>query len=195
MAYPVIAGAGENASTLHYIENSADLAGNDLVVVDAGCEYKGYASDITRTLPISGRFWGKAAEIHGVVQDMQEACIAAAKPGKPFYELHVLAADIALDGLLELGILMGNREKIRRQGTVSAFFPHGLGHHVGLEVHDVSGDLPLMGVGAKGKMGAGAKRETMSAKGLVGLMDAEETATRSMAPLEPGMVVTIEPGM
>lgn len=195
MAYPVIAGAGENASTLHYIENSADLAGNELVVVDAGCEYKGYASDITRTLPVSGRFKGKAAKIYQVVQDMQEACIDAAKPGKPFYELHVLAADIALDGLLELGVLKGDREKIRRQGTVSAFFPHGLGHHVGLEVHDVSGDLPLMSAGAKTTLGARTKREILSTKSLIGLMDGEEMASRPRSSLEPGMVVTIEPGM
>lgn len=195
MAYQVIAGAGENASTLHYIDNNADLEGNDLIVVDAGCEYRGYASDITRTLPIGGEFKGKAAEIHAIVQDMQEACIKAAKPGKPYYELHVLAADIALDGLLELGILKGDREKIRRQGTVSAFFPHGLGHHVGLEVHDVSGDLPLMSADAKATMGIGAKREVVSAKSLIGMMNDDVTATRPRAPLEPNMVVTIEPGI
>ena len=197
MAYDVIAGAGVNASTLHYNQNNTDLEGNDVVLVDAGCEYKGYASDITRTLPLRGKFEGKAKAIYDIVEEMQEACIAAAKVGKYYYELQVLAADIALDGLLKLGILKGDRETIRWQGTVAAFFPHGLGHHVGLEVHDVDAGLLLGGVPSKSAFGG--KRAPMSLESLVGLLtlDTRDAASESRLRmrLEPNMVLTIEPGV
>ncbi|KAG6040004.1 hypothetical protein E4U41_001726, partial [Claviceps citrina] len=142
-AYPVIAGAGSNGSTLHYGANNAPLAGKQTVVLDAGCEWDCYASDITRTLPISGSFPPRAAAIHAIVQRMQDECIRQVAPGKLWSDIHLLAADIGMRGLLELGILKGPPEDVARAGTMAAFFPHGLGHHVGLEVHDVSGSLPL----------------------------------------------------
>ena len=194
MAYAVIAGAGVNAATLHYIENNQPLEGNELMVMDAGCEWNGYASDITRTLPISGTFKGKAAQIHSIVQDMQEACIRRALAGKKYYDLNVLAARIAVDGLLELGILKGDREAIWNQGTVGAFFPHGLGHHVGLEVHDVHGDSPLLHAW-DGAHAMEAKKEAMTGEGLLRLMGGEGMFAVPRQALEPNMIVTIEPGM
>ncbi|GAO18222.1 hypothetical protein UVI_02022880 [Ustilaginoidea virens] len=142
-AYPIIAGSGRNASTLHYTANNAPLEGKQSVVIDAGCEWECYASDITRTLPLSGSFTPRAGAIHAIVQRMQDECIREVRPGKLWREIHLLAASIGLDGLLNLGILKGHRDEIARAGTVAAFFPHGLGHHVGLDVHDVSSTLPL----------------------------------------------------
>ncbi|EQL02637.1 Peptidase M24, structural domain protein [Ophiocordyceps sinensis CO18] len=143
-AYGAIAGAGANAATLHYVDNDAPLVGSQLVLVDAGCEWDCYASDVTRTMPLSGSFSPRAAAVHAIVQRMQEECIARVRPGAVYYHLHLHAAAVALTGLLQLGILRGHRDDIARAGTVAAFFPHGLGHHVGLEVHDVDGGFPLL---------------------------------------------------
>ncbi|GAB1320475.1 hypothetical protein MFIFM68171_10685 [Madurella fahalii] len=144
-AYPVIAASGRAASTLHYIGNDQPLAGRQLVVLDAGTEWNCYASDITRTFPITGRFSPEAAAVYAVVDRMQRECIARVRPGVPFYALHLHACILAVGGLMKLGILRGGTpSEIFRQGTVAAFFPHGLGHHVGLEVHDVSGRARLL---------------------------------------------------
>ncbi|KAG5942813.1 hypothetical protein E4U53_007157 [Claviceps sorghi] len=143
-AYPVIAGAGSNGATLHYGSNDAPLENKQCLVLDAGCEWNCYASDITRTLPISGSWSPKAAAIHAIVQRMQDECIRQVRPGTVWRDLHLLAAEIGMDGLLALGILKGPRDEVARAGTMAAFFPHGLGHHVGLDVHDVSGTLALV---------------------------------------------------
>lgn len=146
-AYEVIAASGENASTLHYIKNDEPLEGRQLMCLDAGCEWECYASDVTRTFPISGAWPSKEAkEIYDLVQNMQTACISRLAPGVRFLDLHVLAHQIAIQGLMNLGILRnGDPEEIYRAGTSRAFFPHGLGHHLGLEVHDV-GQKSLMAV-------------------------------------------------
>lgn len=153
-AYPVIAGAGINAATLHYEENSAPLDGNQLLVLDAGCEWGCYASDVTRTLPIGGTFQSKEArEIYQIVHKMQSQCIMRAIPGKVYYELHVLANRIVALELSRLGILKSptsangesmDIETLLLTGVTAAFFPHGLGHHVGLETHDVTGKERLL---------------------------------------------------
>ncbi|RFU76856.1 xaa-pro aminopeptidase [Trichoderma arundinaceum] len=199
-AYPIIAGSGANASTLHYEENDQPLEGKELVVLDAGCEWNCYASDITRTLPLRGRFSTKGAAVYNLVQQMQEECIAAIKPGVKFYQLHLHAAAVGLRGLLKLGILKGDANEIARAGTISAFFPHGLGHHVGLEVHDVAGSLPLMILLNLGL--EGGKREMISAETLTAmrLYDDEVVPERTKAVrerqvLEPNMIVTVEPGI
>ncbi|CAK7236711.1 hypothetical protein SCUCBS95973_009700 [Sporothrix curviconia] len=142
-AYPVIAGSGPNAGVLHYFGNDEPLAGRQLVCLDAGAEWDLYASDVTRTFPISGTFTPEAAAIYSAVQRMQNEVFARFKPGAPFAYLHLHAAYVAAQELLRLGILKdGSPTEILAQGTISAFFPHGLGHHVGLEVHDVlSSDL------------------------------------------------------
>jgi Xaa-Pro dipeptidase len=144
-AYDIIAASGPNAGTLHYDENNQDFEDRQLMCLDAGCEYMLYASDITRTFPLSGKWPSKEAEdIYMLVQRMQETCIKRIAPGVRYLDLHVLAHQIAIDGLLNLGILHnGSREEIYKTGTSKAFFPHGLGHHVGLEVHDV-GQADLM---------------------------------------------------
>jgi len=124
-AYGIIAGSGENASTLHYEDNDQSLNGRQLVCLDAGCEWNCYASDITRTFPISGTFTEEAQNIYSLVQDMQEECIKRIKPGVVFHDLHVLAMDIAVMGLLKLGVLHnGNFRDVYSCGRI--FFPHGV---------------------------------------------------------------------
>ena len=187
-SYPVIAGAGINASTLHYGANDQPLKGKKVVVIDAGCEWDLYASDITRSLPIDGTWEGRSKEIHSLVQKMQDECISRIKPGVRFYKLHNLASEIAVDGLLDLGILQGDREEILKIGAGAAFFPHGLGHHVGLEVHDVTGKNRLM---TQGVSGMGKRLHIGSEQG--SLLHAQNY--RDGQALEPNMIVTIEPGM
>ncbi|RYP61036.1 hypothetical protein DL769_007899 [Monosporascus sp. CRB-8-3] len=140
-AYPVIAGSGANASTLHYESNDAPLAGRELVVVDAGAEWACYASDVTRTLPLGsgGKFSPRAQAIYDVVLRMQTECVARVRPGVAFRDLQLHATMVAVEGLLALGIFRRqfSADEIFRAGTGAAFFPHGLGHHVGLDVHDV----------------------------------------------------------
>ncbi|KAK1053515.1 hypothetical protein LTS16_001273 [Friedmanniomyces endolithicus] len=142
-AYSPIAGSGPNASILHYTANDADFGDAQLMVLDAGCEVDCYASDVTRSFPLNRSqpgHWpsGEAESVYKLVESVQEACIAEMKPGKSFVEISRLAFGMTLDGLLELGILRGEREAIKKVGTHFAFFPHGLGHHLGLEVHDVA---------------------------------------------------------
>lgn len=126
-AYGVIAGSGENASTLHYVTNDQPLEGRQLVCLDAGCEWECYASDVTRTFPISGTFTKEAKEIYDIVQEMQEECIKRIKPGVVYRDLHILAMRIAVRGLMKLGILRnGTFEEVLPTGV--AFFPHGVGN-------------------------------------------------------------------
>jgi Xaa-Pro dipeptidase len=124
-AYGIIAGSGENASTLHYVANNQPLEGRQLVCMDAGCEWECYASDVTRTFPISGTFTKEAQEIYNIVEDMQETCIKMVKPGVIYRDLHLLAMEIAVKGLMKLGVLHnGTLEEILPTGR--AFFPHGV---------------------------------------------------------------------
>lgn len=144
-AYDPIAASGPNAGTLHYDANNEDFGDRQLMCLDAGCEFELYASDVTRTFPLSGSWPSvESANIYKLVQRMQESCIKRLAPGVRYLDLHILAHQIAIDGLLKLGILHnGTSEEIYKAGTSRAFFPHGLGHHVGLEVHDV-GQKELM---------------------------------------------------
>ncbi|KAJ4310089.1 hypothetical protein N0V94_008621 [Neodidymelliopsis sp. IMI 364377] len=146
-AYDPIAASGHNAGTLHYDANNEDFDNRQLMCLDAGCEYELYASDITRTFPLAESWPSKEAEnIYKLVECMQESCIKRLAPGVRYLDLHILAHQIAIDGLLKLGILHnGTKEEIYNAGTSRAFFPHGLGHHVGLEVHD-AGQAELMSV-------------------------------------------------
>ena len=200
-AYHIIAGAGANASTLHYDANDQPLAGKELVVIDAGCEYNLYASDITRTLPVSGSYSAEGAAIYAIVERMQEECIAGVTPGRRFRELHVHAGLVAARGLHAIGLLKGDLAEVEASGVAGAFFPHGLGHHVGLEVHDVSGDQRLMssfgGVVARLE---GGKREMVTPAELAEMTRQERIAATAEEPvkhqhLQPGMIVTVEPGM
>ncbi|KAI7090867.1 putative Xaa-Pro aminopeptidase [Hortaea werneckii] len=142
-AYAPIAGSGPNGAILHYGANTADFDGAETLVLDAGCEVSCYASDVTRTVPINPTHPGKwpspeTEQIYALVEKVQEACIAQLRPGKAFTDIVALSRRMTLEGLLKLGILKGDVEEIEKWGTVSGFFPHGLGHHVGLDVHDVS---------------------------------------------------------
>jgi len=126
-AYGIIAGSGTNASTLHYVANNQDIAGRQLVCLDAGCEWDCYASDITRTFPITGTFSKEAQEIYSIVEEMQGRCIEQVKPGTVFLDLHRLAMEIGVKGLMKLGILHnGTYGEIAEAGTGRAFFPHGV---------------------------------------------------------------------
>lgn len=147
-AYAPIVASGPNAGTLHYGDNNQDFEDRQLICLDAGCEWQLYASDVTRTFPLSGDWPSEEAkQIYRLVQRMQETCIGRLAPGVRFLDLQILAHQIAIDGLISLGILHnGTREEIFKAGTSRAFFPHGLGHHIGLETHDVGQD-ELMSAG------------------------------------------------
>ncbi|KAI0016317.1 peptidase M24, structural domain-containing protein [Xylariomycetidae sp. FL0641] len=138
-AYPSIVASGRAAATLHYVHNNKDLAGKDLLLLDAGAEWRTYASDITRTFPISGRFSEKSRAIYEIVLQMQNDTIAMLKAGVSWDEVHLLAHKVAIDGLLSLGILKGDRKEILEARTSAAFLPHGLGHYLGMDTHDTGG--------------------------------------------------------
>ncbi|KAJ4289997.1 hypothetical protein N0V88_006798 [Collariella sp. IMI 366227] len=139
-AYHGIFAGGRAASTLHYVHNNAPLGGKQLLLLDAGCEWNCYASDITRTFPINGKFTPEARAIYDIVLKMQLECIAALRADVLWDEIHLLAHKIAIDGLLELGILKGDKEEILASRTSVAFFPHGLGHYLGMDTHDTGGN-------------------------------------------------------
>lgn len=186
-AYEIIAGSGENAATLHYVKNNEPLKGRQLVCLDAGAEWNCYASDVTRTFPLTG-YWpsAEARDIYHVVQTMQEECIKRIRRGVRFLDLHVIAHIWAIRGLMQLGILKGGDEfELRESGVSRIFFPHGLGHHVGLEVHDVS-EKPIM---------AQNNDYSMHSSIVPTVSFIPCTAIFSATPLEEGMVVTVEPGI
>ncbi|KAI0971219.1 peptidase M24, structural domain-containing protein [Xylaria arbuscula] len=138
-AYPSIVASGRSAATLHYVHNNKDLSGKDLLLLDAGAEWSTYASDITRTFPISGRFTEQSRAIYEIVLQMQNESIALLKDGVWWDDVHVRAHEVAIDGLLSLGILKGDRKEILEARTSSAFLPHGLGHYLGMDTHDTGG--------------------------------------------------------
>ena len=135
-AFPSILGGGENSCTLHYITNNGDLQNGDLLVVDIGAEYESYASDITRTIPISGKFSEEQAEIYNIVLKAQEAGIEECKPGVKFWEPGEAAVREIQKGLLKLGI-------IKRAYQYKKYFMHGTSHYLGLDVHDLGSYEPL----------------------------------------------------
>ena len=137
-AYPSIVGAGENATILHYIKNNDDLKNNDLLLIDAGAEYLGYASDITRTWPINGKFTDEQKEIYEVVLNCQKRCIDAVKPGVTINILQKLAVEEISKGLLKLGLVEGDLSTIIDEEKYKRYFMHGIGHFLGLDVHDTS---------------------------------------------------------
>ncbi|KAK0622735.1 putative Xaa-Pro aminopeptidase [Immersiella caudata] len=139
-AYHGIFASGRSAATLHYVHNNAPMADKLNLLLDSGAEWDCYASDITRTFPINGKFSKESREIYDIVLKMQLECIAALKEGVLWDDVHLLAHKIAIDGLLELGILKGDKEEILANRTSVAFFPHGLGHYLGMDTHDTGGN-------------------------------------------------------
>jgi Xaa-Pro aminopeptidase len=136
-AYSSIVGAGTNACVLHYRANAAQAKDGDLVLIDAGAEYRGYAADITRTFPVNGRFTKEQRALHDLVGDAQAAALAQARPGIPYETGHVAAVETLTEGLLRLGLLKGKLEKNLADGSYRRFYRHKTGHWLGLDVHDV----------------------------------------------------------
>lgn len=159
-AYTSIVASGANACVLHYIANNETLRDGDLLLIDAGCELDGYASDITRTFPVSGRFSGAQKAVYELVLAAQAAAMAEVKPGKRWNEPHDAAVKVLAQGMLDLKLLSGSVNEVLEKETYRQFYMHRTGHWLGLDVHD-AGDY---------------KREGQ------------------WRTLEPGMVLTVEPG-
>jgi Xaa-Pro aminopeptidase len=160
-SYEPIVGGGANACVLHYRANDATLRGGDLLLIDAGAEYQCYASDITRTFPVNGRFGAEQRALYDIVLAAQLAAIDEVRAGRPFDAYHEAAVRAITRGLLRLGLLGGTLEKNLREHSYRKFYMHKTGHWLGLDVHDV-GDYRIDG---------------------------------EFRVLEPGMVVTVEPGL
>jgi Xaa-Pro aminopeptidase len=160
-AYQPIVAGGANACVLHYVANDAELKDGDLVLIDAGCELDGYASDITRTFPVNGRFSPPQRAIYEVVLEAQAAAIAKARPGNAWNEPHEAALQVLTKGLIRLGILSGRPGRLIKEEAYKPYYMHRTGHWLGMDVHDV------------GRYKHNDKWRT----------------------LEPGMVLTVEPGL
>lgn len=135
-AYTSIVAGGANACVLHYVENSAKLADGDLLLIDAGCELDGYASDITRTFPVNGRFSGPQRAVYELVLAAQAAAIAAVKPGAHWNEPHDVAVKVLAQGFIDLKLLKGTLDGALERETYKQFYMHRTGHWLGLDVHD-----------------------------------------------------------
>ena len=136
-AYTSIVGAGANATILHYINNDGVLNDGELLLIDAGAEYRGYASDITRTFPINGRFTKAQRDIYDLVLETQMACVEMVRPGTSGDELKNHSIEMLTEGMVRLGLLKGDPKKLIEEEKYKQFYMHGLGHFLGLDVHDV----------------------------------------------------------
>ncbi|GMM85795.1 Xaa-Pro aminopeptidase [Pseudoalteromonas sp. MTN2-4] len=136
-AYGTIVGSGNNANILHYTENSDNLKAGDLVLIDSGCELEGYAADITRTFPVSGKFSEPQKTIYELVLKAQAAAFEHVKPGGTLVAANKAVMTEMTQGLIELGILSGELDTLVEKQACKAFYMHGLGHWLGLDVHDV----------------------------------------------------------
>lgn len=143
-AYGSIVGAGANACVLHYRANNAPAKDGELVLIDAGAEYRGYAADITRTFPVNGRFTKEQRLLHDLVGAAQAAALAQARPGVAYEAGHAAAVATLTEGLLRLGLLKGKLDKNIADGSYKRFYRHKTGHWLGLDVHDV-GDYRIDG--------------------------------------------------
>jgi Xaa-Pro aminopeptidase len=160
-AYPSIVGSGENGCILHYTENRDEIAEDDLLLIDAGAEYQGYASDITRTFPASGKFSTAQRQAYDLVLKAQLAAIEQVQPGNHWNDPHDAAVRVLTEGMVELGILKGDVDELIKDNVYTKYYMHRTGHWIGMDVHDV-GDYKV---------------------------------DNEWRMLEPGMVLTIEPGL
>jgi Xaa-Pro aminopeptidase len=160
-SYLPIVGGGANACVLHYISNNEVLNDGDLLLIDAGAEYDGYASDITRTFPVNGKFSSEQRVLYDVVLAAQAAAIGKARAGEQWQDVHDAAIHVATEGMIDLGILKGSLDDQLESKGYKQFYIHNTGHWLGLDVHDVG----------------------------------EYTIDGHSRELEPGMVMTIEPGI
>ncbi|MGB6056524.1 MAG: Xaa-Pro aminopeptidase [Burkholderiaceae bacterium] len=170
-AYGSIVAAGANACVLHYRAGDAELKDGDLVLIDAGCELDGYASDITRTFPANGRFSGAQRALYEIVLAAQAAAIAETRPGCSFMAGHDAAVRVLAQGMLDTGLLdagkVGTLDDVLEKGAYRQFYMHRTGHWLGMDVHDV-----------------GEYRDA-----------AADGAEKPWRALQPGMVLTVEPGI
>lgn len=160
-AYPSIVAGGENACILHYTENESELNDGDLLLIDAGCELDCYASDITRTFPVNGKFSPEQRDVYEIVLAAQAAAVAATKAGAQWNDPHEAAVNVLAQGLIDLGVLEGSLDSVVESGSYRQYYMHRTGHWLGMDVHDV-GDYKI---------------------------------DNTWRELEPGMVLTIEPGL
>jgi len=160
VAYPSIVASGPNACVLHYRDNNRQMAAGELLLIDAGCEYHGYASDITRTFPVDGKFSGPQKDVYELVLAAQTACLAAVKPGAEFHDYHKAAEQVLAQGYVDLGLCSGTVDAVLESGAFKQFYMHRAGHWLGMDVHD-AGLYQVKGASQK---------------------------------LQPGMVLTVEPG-
>lgn len=170
--YDPICCSGPSCSTLHYIKNDADMTGRESVLIDAGAEWENYTADVTRCFPINGKWTKEHREIYDVVLEMHQAAMEEIKPGAPWESIHLLAHRILIRNFLKLGIFkpeFSEQEIFDRKASV-CFFPHGLGHLLGLDTHDVGGQPNYED------------------------SDPYLAFLRLRRPLQEGMVVTNEPG-
>lgn len=137
VAFNSIAAAGDNACILHYTQNNAELKDGDLILLDAGAEWQGYAGDISHTYPVNGRFSEPQKQLYNLVLDAQQAAIEAVRPGNPYNAMHLASTKVMTAGLLKLGILQGELDSLLNEEAFKRFFMHGTGHWLGLDVHDV----------------------------------------------------------
>jgi len=172
-AYGSIVGSGPNSAILHGTPGERIMSDGELVLIDAGAEIEGYASDVTRTFPVSAGFTGIQRDLYDVVLASQEQAIASAGPGVEYKSLHLAASATIARGLVDAGILVGSPDDLVAADAHALFFPHGLGHMLGLSTHDCGGYLE--------------GRVPEDRFGLAYL--------RADLPLAPGYVVTIEPGV
>ncbi|MBI5883031.1 MAG: aminopeptidase P family protein [Elusimicrobia bacterium] len=171
LAFESIVASGANSAVLHYHGNDRRIGDGSLVLLDAGAEHLGYAADITRTFPSSGRFSGKQKDVYSIVLETQKAIIDRARAGVVSTDLHVRSMTMIAEGLKSLGLLKGQTAALVERGAVRLFYPHGIGHMLGLDVHDAAG-------------GRGRR-----------LPNPTKIPVRFVARLEPGFVFTVEPGI
>lgn len=141
-AYGCICAGGTNASTLHYVHNDMPLKGRLNLLLDAGCEYNCYCADITRTFPLDGKFTKESKEVYDLVLHMQSECMKMIKAGVLWEDVHMRAHHLAAEGLQQLGIFLKNLslDDIMKSHITTRFFPHGLGHYLGMDTHDIGGN-------------------------------------------------------
>ncbi|MCD6259638.1 MAG: aminopeptidase P N-terminal domain-containing protein [Helicobacteraceae bacterium] len=135
-AYTTIVASGNNANTLHYIQNDKKLCEGEMILIDAGCEYQYYASDITRTIPVGTKFTKAQKEIYMLVLDVQKKIIQMIRPGVMRSELQTRSEELLCEGMIALGILEGELEELLENKTHKKYYPHGIGHWMGIDVHD-----------------------------------------------------------
>ena len=184
-AYGSIVAAGANACVLHYRADAAPVRDGELVLIDAGCELDGYASDITRTFPANGRFSGAQRALYDLVLASQDAAISATRAGAKFTDPHEATVKVLSQGLLDLGLLDKNRhgtvEDVIEQRHYFRFYMHRTGHWLGMDVHDCGSYVEP---GETGSLST--RRDPLSGETLI---------NRPSRVLRPGMVLTLEPGL